>query len=118
MAKYLVLIYGDEKKWDAMTEQDLKDLGEGHVAFRKAAGVGVLGGHELQHTSTATTLRVDSNGRPTMTDGPFMETKEVLGGYYLVEAADLDQMISWAKLLPELPLGYCSIEIRPIEEHN
>jgi len=114
MAKYLILIYGDEQKWDAETEQELREKGAAHAAFVAAAGAGLLGGHELASTATATTLRSDPAGRPTTTDGPFLETKEALGGYYLIEAADLDAAIALARLLPEVHVGHSGVEIRPI----
>ncbi|HET6214638.1 MAG TPA: YciI family protein [Micromonosporaceae bacterium] len=114
MAKYLLLIYGDEKKWTDMTESEQKELGEGHLAFREAAGARVLGGHELELASTATTLRADAAGRPIPTDGPFLETKEAVGGYYLLEAADLDEAISLVGRLHEVYAGHSGVEIRPV----
>jgi hypothetical protein len=118
MAKYLVLIYGDEQKWDEETAQQQEEKGRGHAAFVAKAGAGVLGGHELQASDTATTLRSGPAGRPTVTDGPFLETKEALGGYYLLEAADLDQAIALAGLLPELAAGHGGVEIRPVQERG
>jgi hypothetical protein len=114
MAKYLILIYGDEQKWADRTESEQQELGEGHLAFRAAAGAAVLGGHELESSTTATTLRADAAGRPIPTDGPFLETKEALGGYYLLEAADLDEAISLAGRLPEVYAGHSGVEIRPV----
>ena len=111
MAKYLVLIYGDDTQWAAMSEQDRKELEAAHAAFHAAAGAAVLGGEELQPPATATTLR--STG---ITDGPFLETKEGLGGYYVLEAPDLDSVIALAKRLPEVGQGHASVEIRPIRE--
>lgn len=118
MAKYLVLIYGDEQQWAARSRQQLQELSEGHAAFRAAAGTAVLGGHELAEASTATTLRTDPSGRLTTTDGPFLETKEALGGYYLLEAADLDEAIALVARLPEVSEGHSGVEIRPVGSHG
>ena len=118
MAKYLMLIYGDERKWAAMTPGEIDKLDAGHRAFRaaaeKMAGVAVLDGQELEPANVATTLRTDGDGRPSTTDGPFLETKEAVGGYYLVEAGDLDQVIALTKELYEVTAGHSGVEIRPI----
>ncbi|MEV0131556.1 YciI family protein [Dactylosporangium sp. NPDC050688] len=118
MAKYLILIYGDEQRWDAETEQERRAKEEGHRAFHAAAGTGVLHGQELEGSATATTLRGSGGGRLVTTDGPFLESKEALGGFYVVEAADLDAAISLAALLPELASGHGGVEIRPIVDHG
>jgi hypothetical protein len=116
MAKYLLLIYGNEQTWEAMSEQELADLGAAHAAFAAAAGDALLAGHELQPTTTATTLRGSISGPPTPTDGPFPETKEALGGFYLVEAADLDAALALARLLPEVSASHSGVEVRPVNE--
>ena len=122
MAKYLVLIYGDEQAWDAFTPEQWRDNGEGHRAFNEAVaaadGAAVLGGAQLREASTATTLRAGSAGRPSITDGPFPETKEVLGGFYLIEATDLDQAIAFVGLLREVSAGHSGVEIRPVLERS
>ena len=74
-----------------------------------------LGGNDLQPTKSATTVRV-RNGRTSATDGPFAETKEQLGGYYLIEAKDLNEAIQVASRIPSAKLG--AIEVRPIQEHG
>ncbi|RKE05975.1 YciI family protein [Catellatospora citrea] len=118
MAKYLLLIFGDERVWAGRSPQDRLRNDAGHRAFAAAAGTAVLGGNELTEASVATTLRADPGGRITATDGPFLETKEALGGYYLVEAADLDEVVRLARLLPELADGHSGVEIRPVVEHG
>ena len=118
MAKYLILIYGDEQQWAARTPEQVVRLTEGHRAFRAAAGTAVLDGHELAEASTSTTLRSDPAGTLTTTDGPFLETKEALGGYYLIEAADLDGRSRSGALLPEVADGHSGVEIRPVGEHG
>jgi hypothetical protein len=85
----------------------------GHSAFGEKYGEKIAGGNALQPTSTATTLRADGSGGFTTTDGPFVETKEALGGYYLVEAGDLDEAIEMAKLIPVVASS-AGLEVRPI----
>ncbi|GAA0952166.1 YciI family protein [Virgisporangium aurantiacum] len=108
--EYAVLIYGDEKAWAARTEEELRDLDARHKRF--AALVAERGtmraGRELASVASATTVRKQGDG-VSVTDGPFAETAEVLGGLYLVEAADLDEVTAWVRVLPE-----ATIEIRPI----
>ena len=79
--------------------------------FQEKHGASLRGGNALQGTSTATTVRPEASGGSTVTDGPFAETKEALGGYYLVEAADLDEALAIAKDVPA-PNG--GVEVRPI----
>lgn len=117
MAKYLVLIYGDEQRWANRSTLEVQALQDGHAAFRAAAGAGVVGGHELADSATATSLRAGADG-PTITDGPFLETKEALGGFYLLDAADLDEAIRWSSLLPEVAEDHSGVEIRPIGDHS
>lgn len=114
MSEYLVLIYGDGKQWALMSPEDERALADGHADFQRAAGRALLGGHELEPVSRATTLRGGDTGQPTRTDGPFLETKEWLGGYYLLEAPDLDAALSLAGRLPELRLSHCAVEVRPV----
>jgi hypothetical protein len=110
MAKYLILIYGPES--DAAPTPDQWDqMMQAHGQFAQAVdqqGGKILGGEALQPTATATSVRDD--GR-SVTDGPFVETKEALGGFYLIEATDPDQALAFAKLCPA-PGG--GIELRPI----
>jgi hypothetical protein len=118
MAKYLILIYGDAKQWDAMTAEERKALEAGHAAFSAAAGSRILGGHELELAPMATTLRGDGAGGVTTTDGPFLESKEAVGGYYLLEAADLDEVLTLAAMLPEVQAAHSGVEIRPIVDNG
>jgi hypothetical protein len=118
MAKYLLLIYGDERQWAAMPPQEQRKLDEAHRAFSAAAGSAILDGQELEPAPLATTLRADPAGRLTTTDGPFLETKEAVGGYYLVEASDLDEVIGLASRLYEASAGHSGVEIRPVVDHG
>jgi hypothetical protein len=106
MAEYLILIYGNEQK-HAEGGQELWDqLMQGHNKFGENNATAILGGNALQSVGTATSIRGN-----TVTDGPFAETKEALGGYYLIEAKDLDEAISVAKQVPA-PNG--GLEVRPV----
>ena len=115
--KYLCLIYDEEKKLHAMTKSEADTLMEEYFAFTKAIqqSGNLLGGNDLQPVQNATTVRV-RGGKVSTTDGPFAETKEQLGGYYLVEAADLNEAIQIAARIPSAKLG--AIEVRPVQEHQ
>lgn len=113
--KYLCLIYEDEKNWSRYTEAEGKKIFGEYMQFTediKKSGH-YLGGNALKPTQTATTMRV-RDGKRLTTDGPFAETKEQLGGYYLIEAADLDAAINVAARIPSARAG--SVEVRPIAE--
>jgi hypothetical protein len=118
MAKYLVLIYGDEARWAAMTPEEWTAHDAAHAAFRSAAGPRVVGGGQLEGTPAATSLRGDAADGVLTTDGPFLETKEVLGGYYLLDAGDLDEVAALARALPEVHAGHGGVEIRPLVDHG
>jgi hypothetical protein len=111
--QYLILIYGDEKQMANMSENERnQDFGR-WMQYTKdlVASGGMRGGEALQPTSTATTVRV-RNGKVHNTDGPFAETKEQLGGFYLIDVPNLDAALSWAAKCPGAAYG--SIEVRPI----
>ena len=111
--QYLLLIYGEEKAWTDMSEAERNRMFGEYRTFTdeiKKSGHWV-GGNPLQPIHTATTVRVRS-GKPQTTDGPFAETREQLGGYYLIEAKDLDEATRIAARIPGARYG--SIEVRPI----
>ncbi len=111
MAKYLVLIYETESDPGAPPDPALAEEYAKHWSFVEARKEAIMAGEALQSTSTATCLRGDGVGGFTVTDGPFVETKEALGGFYLLEAPDLDAAIGLAK---EIPAPRGGVEIRPI----
>ena len=115
--RYLCLIYDDEKKLAAMSKSDGEAFMGEYVAFTEAIKKSGhhLGGEALQPVHTATTVRV-RNGKLLTTDGPFLETKEQLGGFYLINARDLNDAIQVASKIPSARLG--SIEVRPIQEFD
>ena len=115
--KYLCLIYDDEKKWETMSKAEADAYMGEYFAFTdgvKASGH-YVGGNALQPVQTATTAR-SRNGKLSTTDGPFAETKDQLGGYYLIEARDLNDAFQVAQKIPSVRTG--SIEVRPIQEFN
>ncbi len=113
--KYLCLIYSDETLWPKLPKAESDKMMGEYMAFTdsvKKSGH-YVGGNRLQPTHAATTVRV-RNGKLSTTDGPFAETKEQLGGYYLVEAKDLNDAIQVASRIPGARVG--SIEVRPVAE--
>ena len=116
--KYALLIYDDQNAWATMPEDERNQLYKEYFEFSSdlvARGV-MRGGEELQPTSSATTVTVD-DGKVLATDGPFAETKEQLGGFYIVECDDLDQAIEHAARIPSVRIGG-RIEIRPVVDHG
>ena len=115
--RYLCLIYEDEKGWEKMPKEQADAVMGEYFAFTdgiKKSGQYVAG-DALHPTHTATTVRV-RNGRTLTTDGPFAETKEQLGGYYLIDAKDLNEAIQVAAKIPSARWG--SIEIRPVVDFS
>ncbi len=115
--RYLLTIYGDESGWNDVTPEQSGEIMAAYGAFGEAAqqaGV-LLGGEGLQPTSTATTVRV-RDGETLTTDGPFAETREQLGGYYLLDCKDLDDAIGWAARIPGAHAG--SVEVRPVMDYE
>jgi hypothetical protein len=115
--RYLCLIYSEQAQWAKMSKTDADKVSADYMSYTESIkGSGhYLGGNALQPTHTATTVRV-RNGKLSTTDGPFAETKEQLGGYYLVEAKDLNEAIQVASKIPGARYG--SIEVRPIMDMN
>jgi hypothetical protein len=115
MAKYAILIYGDEAAGANLTPEQQEQVMQAWWGFEgelgKVQGVR-LAGEALQPTSTATSVRIQG-GKPSTTDGPFAETKEQLGGFYLLDVKDLDEAIQWAQ---KIPMQEGTLEVRPVQE--
>lgn len=113
--KYLLLIYHAERDWSAKSEKQRQDMYAEYGKFTQEiqASGNFLAGSELAPVTTATSVRV-RNGKQLTTDGPFTETKEQLGGYYLIEAKNLDEAIAIAARVPSAKAG--TIEVRPLAE--
>ena len=113
MATYMFLLFDDERWWDTLTDESWGSEMVNHQAFAEAveaAGAKILGGEALQRSTTATVVhRGTGDTAPVVTDGPFIETKEALGGFYIVEARDLDQALALAASCPST-----HVEVRPV----
>ncbi len=110
MSQYLILIYEDEAEYANVSPDVYTEIMEAHNQFAaqvEGQGAKLLGGEALQPTTTATTVR----GGSEVTDGPFVETKEALGGYYVIDAPDLDTALAVAKLCPA---RFGGVEVRPV----
>ena len=114
--RYMLLIYGDEAAWGKRSEQENGAIFQQYVDFTEGIrrSGAFLASDPLQPTGAATTVR-GKNGKAVSTDGPFAETKEQLGGYYIVEAANLDEALSIASRVPAVQAGG-AVEVRPIRE--
>jgi hypothetical protein len=111
--QYLLMIYNNEAGLRAAPKEALGQMSAAYVAYSEAMGKAgvVLGGNRLRPTSEATTVRV-KGGKTEVLDGPYADTKEQLGGYYLIDVADLDAALSWAARCPTAANG--TIEVRAI----
>lgn len=110
--QYMFLLYDDEKWYDEMTPDSFSTEMDLHAAFSaavQAVGARILGGNALERSSMSTVVHRSPGGEPLVTDGPFLETKEALGGFYVIEAADLDQALALARTCPS-----AHIEVRPV----
>jgi len=119
MPKYAALIYGDiaSEQTDPTSEESAAVMGD-YIEFGRVAADAIIGGEALHPTATATTVHVEGGkgGKPVFTDGPYAETKEVLGGFYLLQAADLDEALQWAQQIPGAWHG--KVEVRPLVEFD
>jgi hypothetical protein len=113
--QYLLLIYEEEKRYATMSGEELGALMGAYQAFGQQFAGKIQGGNALQPTRTAKTVRV-RKGAALATDGPFAETKEQLGGYYLVEAGSLEEAVAMAGKIPGAESG--SVEVRPIQKYS
>ena len=111
--KYMLLIWANDEGWDALSEDEQNAIHKEYMDIQ--ADPRAVGGNQLQPAGTATTVRV-RNGSTVTTDGPFLETKEELGGYYLFEADDLDAALEVAAKIPAARRGG-AVEVRPVVEH-
>jgi len=116
--KYLLLLYGDESRWEDMSPEDAAESVKVWSAFGQELidSGAYVAGEGLQPTAAATTVRIRS-GEVVHTDGPFAETREQLGGFYLLECPDLDAALAWAAKVPDLPDGG-SVEVRPVMDYE
>ena len=116
--QYLLMIYDAEKQWADMPEAKRNALMGEYMAFTKSIKESghMVAGDALQPVHTATTVRV-KDGKTTKTDGPFAETREQLGGYYLINAKDLDEATAIAARIPSAAHGIGCVEVRPVLQY-
>jgi hypothetical protein len=110
--KYALLIYSNDTEWENLAEEEKNAIYAEYFAISESTGI--VGGQELQPAETATTVRV-ADGRTLTTDGPFAETKEALGGFFLLDADNLDDAIGMAARIPAARRGG-AVEVRPVVE--
>lgn len=113
MAKFLILIYGDEQRWETASDTELSQIDAGHAAFRTTAGAAVLASGQLQSAKASASLRAGADG-PLVTDGPFIESKEALGGFYVIEAIDRNEAISMVSGLAEIAHDHSGVVVHPL----
>jgi hypothetical protein len=111
--QYLLTLYADESGWSKMSEAEQRQGVAAYMAYTEALkkANAYVGSNRLQPISTATTVKI-ANGKQQVLDGPYVDSKEQLGGYYLIDAADLDAAIAWAARCPGA--GHGTIEVRPV----
>jgi hypothetical protein len=111
--EYLLMLHSEEAGWDQMTKEQQQQGYAAYMAYTEAlkqAGA-LRGSNRLRPSANSTAVRV-ANGKPQVLDGPYVESKEQIGGYYLIDVADLDAAISWASRCPGASHG--TVEIRPV----
>lgn len=111
MAQFLIILYGEEAAWESASPEEQQAVMDGHRAFGEKYQDMMLGSNALQPSPTGKSVRPDGHGF-SITDGPFVETKEAVGGYYLVDAPDAAAAVELAKQIPALPGG--GAEVRAI----
>ena len=120
MPKYAALIYGPAENQGQGTPEEFQQVMADYTEFGEHAGAAgvIAGGEALHDTDTATTIQVNGGkgGNAVFTDGPFADTEEVLGGFYILDVADLDEALKWAQQIPGA--WYGKIEVRPIVEFD
>jgi hypothetical protein len=115
--QYMLLLIGEEPNWEDVSPEEMQttlDEMEKYNDELKAAGA-MVGGHGLRERATASVVRFSEGGETTVTDGPFAETKEQLMGFWIIEAANLDEALAWTR---KAPLQEAAIEIRPLVEEE
>jgi len=118
MPKFAALIYTEEAPPEDVSPEEQQQVMADYTEFGQNAEAAIIDGHALHPSSTATTVHVEGGkgGKAAFTDGPFAETKEVLGGFYLLETTDLDEALKWAQQIPGAWHG--KVEVRPVMEFD
>jgi len=118
MSEYMILIQGDPARWDAMTDTERAEIDTAHAEFRRRAGDAIRASGELQGPSSAVTVRRGDGGEPVAVDGPFTEAKEVVGGFYLIDAPDREAAVALASLLAEARHDHSGVQVQPLVDHS
>ena len=115
--KYMLIIAGHEGGWEDRSPEEAKtEMGRWFAYTQELEDAGALvAGEGLQESATATTVRITDDGERVVTDGPFAETKEQVGGFYLIDVANLDEALEWAK---KIPARAGMIEVRPVMDYG
>ena len=111
MAEYIVFIWDDEQSWERADPATVAATMAAHQAFIARHAAALRGGNRLHPSAASTSLRQTADGGVSISDGAFAETKEVIGGYYLIEAADLDEAL---RIAAEVPAPFGGVEVRPV----
>ena len=117
MAKFLITISGDEQRWESMTDAEMAAIDAGHRRFHERAGASILADGQLEGSAAWRSISADAVGSPSVTDGPFAETKELLGGFYLVDVPTLDDAVSLVEELAEVRADHSGVDIIPLVVH-
>ena len=114
--KYMLIFVGEEGGWEDRSPEEMKAAMERWWSYeRELVDAGAhISGEGLQDSATATTIRISDDGERIVSDGPFAETKEQVGGFYLIDVSDLDEALEWAK---KVPMQGGAIEIRPVMDY-
>lgn len=118
MTRYLILIHGDESRWDSMSTAERDQIDAAHRAFAERAGDAVVADGQLESSSAAVRLPDIADGVPVVTEGPFTESGEVIGGFYVVQAPDRDAAVDLAAGLAEVAHDHSWVEVWPLVDHG
>jgi hypothetical protein len=111
MAEYMVFMWDDEQAWERADPGVMEEYLAAHRKFMARHGTALRGGNRLHPSSASTSIRHTPDGGVSVSDGAFAETKEVIGGYYLIEAADLDEAM---RIAADVPAPFGGVEVRPV----
>ncbi|MGO4535317.1 YciI family protein [Leifsonia sp. 2MCAF36] len=118
MTEYMILIQGDPKRWNAMTDAERAEIDAAHGEFRRQAGDAIRAAGELQGPGAAVTVRRGEGGEPITVDGPFTEAKEVVGGFYVLDVPEREAAIALASLLAEARHDHSGVQVQPLVDHS
>jgi len=118
MSAYVILIQGDEQRWNRLTPAERAEIDAAHGEFHRRAGYAILASGELQGTETAVTVRRGPDGEPRAVDGPFTEAKEVVGGFYVIDVPTTEDAVALASLLAEARHDHSGVQVQPLVDHS